>query len=535
MYSGFLHADRERPTRGTSSPWLVFFAAFAVLSLAPSDGFAVTSITEGSGRIFFLKAGAGAWGEVSKGQILATGDQVRTGPGGRATIGFDDGSRIELGPNGSFQLQNTGAQGNSLKLSLGSLRAWVTKSINKRFEIRTPTAVCSVRGTEFGVDVNGQGGTSVQMFNGLLAVSDNGGNEILLKDGQSISVTDKGLGSVLGQGPGNESTSSKAKEAAKREVGLEMSKEQVQAAAAAEAKASIFQSGKAIVDVNGNRVRIEEYIIRPAANQFKLVVLNERVDRFDYFYYRGTFNTALPEDITIALRQLPGCIGAPCAYNLTGYETGRSNTIDNMLEVTSGGHQVDVNNNGSGYDANGAPNDAVLAAYDPATDRFIGLNVPNANLLVGNDKFFKTLYDNYKLTFNGVQHGAWAGANITTMANGKAGAPVFAAGGTNTTVQRDPACAPPNCTFNEAGVIHSVVYAANGDGSVWEKYDNYVISDEGKVAKTSDFAGITSGTQYKQVLLNWNFQTIVTASEFGGRKIDLAVDPKIFIQSGLIP
>jgi transposase len=61
------------------------------------------------------------------------------------------------------------------------------------------------------------------------------------------------------------------------------------------------------------------------------------------------------------------------------------------------------------------------------------------------------------------------------------------------------------------------------------------ITVKGKIAKTADFAGITSGTQYKQTLLKWNFQTIVTASEFGGRKIDLAVEPKIFIQSGLIP
>lgn len=77
--------------------------------------------------------------------------------------------------------------------------------------------------------------------------------------------------------------------------------------------------------------------------------------------------------------------------------------------------------------------------------------------------------------------------------------------------------------------------AESADKTKWERYDNYIISNEGKIAKTSDFAGLTSGTEYKQRLLDWNFQTIVTASEFQGRKIDLAVEPKIFIQSGLIP
>ncbi len=75
----------------------------------------------------------------------------------------------------------------------------------------------------------------------------------------------------------------------------------------------------------------------------------------------------------------------------------------------------------------------------------------------------------------------------------------------------------------------------NAAGTTWEKYDSYIINNEGEIAKTSDFSGITSGTEYKRTLLDWNFQMIVTASEFQGRKIDLAVEPKIFIQSGLIP
>src|SRR6185312_16079523 len=100
-------------------------------------------------------------------------------------------------------------------------------------------------------------------------------------------------------------------------------------------------------------------------------------------------------------------------------------------------------------------------------------------------------------------------------------------------------CLPPDCTYQESGIEHGVVYSddstTGGTGSVWDKFDSYVISDAGKVATTADFAGVTSGTQFKTTLLNWNFQTIVTASEFGGRKIDLVVEPKIFIQSGLIP
>ena len=49
------------------------------------------------------------------------------------------------------------------------------------------------------------------------------------------------------------------------------------------------------------------------------------------------------------------------------------------------------------------------------------------------------------------------------------------------------------------------------------------------------FAGISTGAGYKNELLKWNYEQQVSASEFQGRKIDLVVEPKIFIESGLIP
>ncbi|MCX5794334.1 MAG: FecR family protein [Elusimicrobia bacterium] len=512
------------------------FIVWAFLGLASAVQAAPT-VSALSGSVFILKSGTKVWQGAGEGHVLYAGDQVRTASGSSATIGFDDGSRINLEANGSFILQEATSGGTSLKLAIGVLRAWVDKALSRRFEVRTPTAVCSVRGTEFSVDVNVQGHTSIQMFSGMLAVADQHGNETVIRDQQSLRVTDQGF--TAGQTSQGQSGRDALKEQARREVGLEMSKEAVQSAAAFESMNAVYKEGKAIIDVGGNRVRIEEYIVRPAADQFKLVVLNEREQRFDYFYYKGTFNTTLPDDLSIALRQLPGCIGAPCGYYLKDYETGRSNTQDSMLEVTSGGHQVDVNHDGN-------PDDAVSAAFDPVTNSFVAL-APGTN-------FYQTLYDYNKLTFNGVPHGGWVPANpADAIVNGGPGIANYGSKinsgsvlrdwsdptssyspASLTTVRRSPACDPPDCTYDEAGVEHSVVYASNGDGSVWEKYDSYVISDEGRVANTGDFAGSYSGTDYKQTLLHWNFETIVTASEFSGRKIDLAVEPKIFIQSGLI-
>lgn len=498
--------------------WAVLAVLLAGFRAQPAAAVAI-SATEG--KVLYLKSGSYTWAQVSSGQVLGAGDQLKTATTARATVTFDDASRVELAPGSSFTLKSSDSGASEMQLKLGSLRAWITKSLSRRFQVRTPTAVCSVRGTEFSVDVDGGGDTHVQMFGGLLAVADKAGNEVLIKDRQGVDVTADGLGRVTDAKPVEERGASNDVRTAKREVDLRMSKEEVQAAAAEEAKLAEYQEGKALIDVNGSRVRVEEYIVRPRADQFKLVVLNERPDRFDYFFYHGTFNAALPTDMATALRQISGCLDAACGYFLTSYRTGRSNTTDSMLEVASGGHQVDINNNAVGTV------DDVTAAYDPAKAAYVSV--------AAGRPFFTTLFDNYNLTFNGVSHQSWTGTSITNMENGQAGAPTF----TNvTTVQNSPACTPPDCTYNELGqgLFHDVVYASDGTGAIWEKYDSYVINDLGKIARTSDFASSGfGGASFKQNLIGWNFQTIVTASEFAGRKIDLVVEPKIFIQSGLIP
>ena len=72
-----------------------------------------------------------------------------------------------------------------------------------------------------------------------------------------------------------------------------------------------------------------------------------------------------------------------------------------------------------------------------------------------------------------------------------------------------------------------------GDGT-FESYRTVLIDNNGVVAPQSAFAGVSTGADYKGELLKWNYEQIDTATEFQGRKIDLVVEPKIFIESGLI-
>jgi hypothetical protein len=54
--------------------------------------------------------------------------------------------------------------------------------------------------------------------------------------------------------------------------------------------------GKVLTDVHGNRVRMEEYVLRPEANQVQFVNLTMRDNRLDYINYNAYFNDILPRD-----------------------------------------------------------------------------------------------------------------------------------------------------------------------------------------------------------------------------------------------
>ena len=269
---------------------------------------------------------------------VANCDSVRTGLKAQATLIFDDGSKVELGPNASFTLEEASGNRASLQLGFGALKAFVAKLQGRKFQVRTPTAVCSVRGTEFRVEVMTGGRTVVDLYRGLLGVEDQQGRQVLMHPNERLQIDLGGIGSPSAVPSQGEIQQSQFHTVMRREMSLDMSKEEVQAAAAREIKLAEFQQGKALVDVFGERVRLEEYIIRPSGNQFKLVVLNERANRFDYFYYLGTFNATLPTDLSLALRQLGGTIDNAPTWWLTSYETGRSNTRDSMIELANGGH-----------------------------------------------------------------------------------------------------------------------------------------------------------------------------------------------------
>jgi hypothetical protein len=52
--------------------------------------------------------------------------------------------------------------------------------------------------------------------------------------------------------------------------------------------------GKVLTDMHGDRVRMEEYVLRPAGNQVEFLNLTMRDKRLDYITYTATFNGLVP-------------------------------------------------------------------------------------------------------------------------------------------------------------------------------------------------------------------------------------------------
>lgn len=87
---------------------------------------------------------------------------------------------------------------------------------------------------------------------------------------------------------------------------------------------------KVITDIHGNRVRVEQFVTRPASNQVKFTAISRRKNRLDYMWFLQEFNGDLPRDIVgIAFRDQWTEDEKPTLYPITQTYI-HSNTIDSI-------------------------------------------------------------------------------------------------------------------------------------------------------------------------------------------------------------
>jgi hypothetical protein len=105
----------------------------------------------------------GAWQAASIGAAIHERDELRTGTPGRLRIVFQDDSVVTVSDNSHIVIDeqvfdpNRGVARSLIELLRGKLSSLVgeySHGTGSKYEVKTPTAVCGVRGTEFVITYN---------------------------------------------------------------------------------------------------------------------------------------------------------------------------------------------------------------------------------------------------------------------------------------------------------------------------------------------------------------------------------------------
>jgi ferric-dicitrate binding protein FerR (iron transport regulator) len=110
---------------------------------------------------------------LQRGTTLSPESKVDTGKGS-VLLDLQDGSQVLVKPNSHVVLKSPSqGKGYWFELLLGKINAKVQKRLGNApsFKMGTPTAVITVRGTRFAVDVDKKQKTQVEVFEGLVEVA----------------------------------------------------------------------------------------------------------------------------------------------------------------------------------------------------------------------------------------------------------------------------------------------------------------------------------------------------------------------------
>ncbi len=144
----------------------------------------------------------------SRGQVLPAETTVTTGKG-RILLRLEDGSEILVNSNARLVLKQPSATNwQRLQLLLGKIKAEIQKRVggSPPFQIGTPSAVISVRGTRFYVEVDKHRVTRVTVEEGEVEVENvkGIGKPVRIKAGSSTRVGEDSAPETPKEAPGQE-------------------------------------------------------------------------------------------------------------------------------------------------------------------------------------------------------------------------------------------------------------------------------------------------------------------------------------------
>src|ERR1051326_1713289 len=181
--------------------FLALYCACAAAQQAPaaaSAPYAGATISDFKGKVS-IQLPAQAFAAPVRGEVLPPETTVSTDEG-RLLLKLSDGSDVLVRPHTKLLLKQPEASGwKYFQIMLGRVRTQIQKRMggSPAFQIGTPSAVISVRGTKFDVEVDRRGFTEVDVDEGVVEL------EAVTGRGESVMIT-AGFSSRVGMEGGPE-------------------------------------------------------------------------------------------------------------------------------------------------------------------------------------------------------------------------------------------------------------------------------------------------------------------------------------------
>ncbi len=300
-----------------------------------------------SGTVDVRPTRLGQWGSASENMEIAEGGGIRTGANSGAIVIMPNKTKVWMKENSSLEIEQRQTLASRLALVFGRIKVRVPHLMRKeRFEVRTPAAVCAVRGTEFTMGTNEEGKMDVQVLFGEVKLKfvippERGSDEFNIPQGQGLHLQEEGKAvkpalltakaereALENWNPGLK-PEDRQKDLKQKENDRAQVKEFARVTNNSEntvksflnvVKDSDLEAGRTLTDVHGNLVRVDQRMMRPSPDEIQFFNLVKRpvysnngssladggfkyngaaavTDRLDYMQMTMAFNKDLPQNI----------------------------------------------------------------------------------------------------------------------------------------------------------------------------------------------------------------------------------------------
>lgn len=273
-----------------------------------------------SGEVEVRPTREGIWIPAKDGMEIAEGGAVRTGAKGGAVVLMPNKTKVWFRKSTTLEIEQRQTLASRLMLVFGKVKIRVPHLMRReKFEVRTPVAVCAVRGTEFTMGATEDGKMDLQVLFGEVKLKftippQKGSSEFNIPQGQGLSTaeTGKAVTPVLltakserdaleNWNPGLK-PEERQKELQQKDTDRAQIKDFARATNNAEdsvksflnvVKESDLEAGRTLSDVHGNLVRVDQRMVRPDGRTIQFMNLVKRPTYANYsqaphgFVYNG--------------------------------------------------------------------------------------------------------------------------------------------------------------------------------------------------------------------------------------------------------